>query len=176
MVNLNKYRKKNIALVGLMGSGKTVLGKKLAKSQNLKFYDSDKTIENITKLTINDIFSKYGENYFRKIEKEVAVDLLKKNNSIISLGGGSILDSNVRKYIKKNSFSVYLKVDLDTLTERLKNSKKRPLLTNVDIKKKLIELYEERKNFYNESDLVIQNNNNVNEIISLLKLKLKENE
>ena len=176
MVNLNKYRKKNIALVGLMGSGKTVLGKKLAKSQNLKFYDSDKTIENITKLTINDIFSKYGENYFRKIEKEVAVDLLKKNNSIISLGGGSILDSNVRKYIKKNSFSVYLKVDLDTLTERLKNSKKRPLLTNVDIKKKLIELYEERKNFYKESDLIIQNNNNVNEIISLLKLKLKENE
>ena len=159
-----------------MGSGKTVLGKKLAKSQNLKFYDSDKTIENITKLTINDIFSKYGENYFRKIEKEVAVDLLKKNNSIISLGGGSILDSNVRKYIKKNSFSVYLKVDLDTLTERLKNSKKRPLLTNVDIKKKLIELYEERKNFYKESDLIIQNNNNVNEIISLLKLKLKENE
>ena len=173
MLKFKKNTVKNICFVGFMGSGKSILGKDLSKLYNIEFFDSDFEIEKKIGKSINQIFIDSGENYFRKIEEKVCIDLLKVENCIISLGGGSIISSKIRKIIKKNSFSIYLKVDINILLKRLKSSKKRPLLkysNKEDIKK----LYNEREIFYNKSDLVIDNNNNKYDAIQKIKVNLKK--
>ena len=173
MLKFKKNRVKNICFVGFMGSGKSILGRDLSKLYNIEFFDSDLEIEKKIGKIINQIFIDSGENYFRKIEEKVCIDLLKVENCIISLGGGSIINSNIRKIIKKNSFSIYLKVDINILLKRLKSSKKRPLLkynNKEDIKK----LYNEREIFYNKSDFVIDNNNNKYDAIQKIKVNLKK--
>ena len=173
MLEFKKNRVKNICFVGFMGSGKSILGRDLSKLYNIEFFDSDLEIEKKIGKSINQIFIDSGENYFRKIEEKVCIDLLKVENCIISLGGGSIINSKIRKIIKKNSFSIYLKVDINILLKRLKSSKKRPLLkysNKEDIKK----LYNEREIFYNKSDLVIDNNNNKYDAIQKIKVNLKK--
>ncbi len=167
---------KNIVLIGLMGSGKSVLGRKLSKSLKYKFYDSDKSIEKFTGTSIIDIFEKFGENYFREVEEKIVIQLLAKQKSVISLGGGSILSPIIRKTITEKSMSIYLKVDIDILVERLSKSYKRPLLKGANIKNKLSKLYEERKIFYNKSNIIIENNDNVGDVINLLKNKIDLNE
>ena len=107
--------------MGPMGSGKTVIGKDLSIF-NLKFYDTDKEIEIKTRKSINSIFEEKGEAYFREIEEKICINL-KKNNCVISLGGGSIINKNIRKEIMQNSYSIYLKVK-NNLINRVKSSKK----------------------------------------------------
>ena len=173
MLKFKKNTVKNICFVGFMGSGKSILGKDLSKLYNIEFFDSDLEIEKKIGKSINQIFIDSGEKYFRKIEEKVCIDILKVENCIISLGGGSIINSKIRKIIKKNSFSIYLKVDINVLLKRLKSSKKRPLLkysNKEDIKK----LYNEREIFYNKSDLVIDNNNNKYDAIQKIKVNLKK--
>ena len=165
-------KKKNISLIGLMGSGKSMIGKHLAKEFGLKFYDSDIEIEKITKKSINLIFEKYGELYFREIESKVCLKLLNEKNCIISLGGGAILDKKIRKKIKSDSYCIYLKVKIDELIQRLKKSTRRPLLKNVDVESKIDTLYKNRKIYYNKANLIIENNGNKNETIDIIKKKL----
>ena len=157
-----------------MGSGKSVIGRDLSKLYNVKFVDTDQEIENKVGKNIEYIFQNYGEEYFRKIEEEICLKVLNSKNCVISLGGGSITNSKIRKEIKRNSYSVYLKVDIDTLIKRLQNSKKRPLLENVDKRIKLNELYENRKSFYNMANLILENNNNKKEILFKIKSKVEE--
>ena len=156
-----------------MGSGKSVIGRDLSKIFNLNFIDTDIEIEKKVGVSIENIFKNHGEEYFRKIEESICIEVLNNENCVISLGGGSITNSKIRKEIKKNSYSVYLKVDIDTLVKRLKNSKKRPLLENVDKRKKLNELYEKRKSFYNMANLVLENNYDKKEIIREIKSNLE---
>ena len=92
MYDLSKIKKKNICIMGLMGSGKSIIGKDLSKYLKLKFYDTDKVIELKTKKSISTIFEDHGESYFRNIEEETCLDLLQQNNCVISLGGGSIIN------------------------------------------------------------------------------------
>ena len=165
-------KKKNISLIGLMGSGKSMIGKHLAKEFGLKFYDSDVEIEKITKKSINLIFEEYGEPYFREIESKVCLNLLNEKNCIISLGGGAILDKKIRNKIKSNSYCIYLKVKIDELIQRLKRTTRRPLLKNVDVKLKIDTLYKNRKIYYNKANLIIENNGNKNETIDIIKNKL----
>ena len=157
--------KKNLVLTGMMGVGKSTIGKRLAKKLKLKFYDIDKIIEKKEKKTITEIFETKGQDYFRKIEKKISLDILKKNNSVIALGGGSIVSRKVRESINKNSFSIYLKVDIKTLVDRIKNTRKRPLLNNVDRNEVLERLYEQRKKFYSKANLIIENNFEKQEIV-----------
>ncbi len=164
--------KKNICLIGLMGSGKSVIAKDLSKILEVKHFDSDNEIEKNQGTSINSIFENCGESQFRQIEEEICINLLNKKNIVISLGGGSIINKNIRKIIKISSFSIYLKVSLDVLTKRLNSSNKRPLLKNVDKKDKLEQLYNERKEFYNKADLVIENNFDKNDILKKIKSKL----
>ena len=96
MFDINKLKKKNICIIGLMGSGKSMIGKDLSKFLKLKFYDTDKEIEIKTNKSISAIFKEEGESYFRSIEEKICVNLLNKNNCVISLGGGSIINSNIR--------------------------------------------------------------------------------
>ena len=173
MFDLAKIKKKNICIMGLMGSGKSIIGKELSKYLNLKFYDTDKEIELKTKKKISTIFDEDGESYFRDIEENICIELLDKKNCIISLGGGSIINKKIRKKIKLNSYSIYLQVKLNNLLMRLESSKKRPLLNNkqdkLDILKKL---YEDRKKFYKKADFIISNNNDKFQVIEKITSKL----
>ena len=118
MLSFRKNGIKNICLIGLMGSGKSVIGKNLSNLYNISYFDTDIEIEKIEGKSINSIFTDYGENYFRNIEEKICLKILNNENCIISLGGGSVTNSKIRNMIDKNSYSIYLKVDIDILEKR----------------------------------------------------------
>ena len=156
---LKELKKKNLAILGHMGSGKSVLGKFIAKKFKLKHIDSDKEIVKFTGLSINKIFEDRGEKYFRKIEKKILLKIIEKKNVVISLGGGSIKSNEIRKKLASNAITLFLDVNIIQLEKRLKKSINRPLLKNVDIKNKLNELDNKRRKYYLLSDINIENNN-----------------
>ena len=146
---------KNLTLTGMMGVGKTTIGKTLAKKLEYKFIDVDKLIEKKECSSIRLIFKNKGENYFRKIECEITLSELKKSNSVISLGGGSFLDNTVRKNAKKSSVSFWLDVPIDELIKRLRKNNKRPLLFKQNLGETVKKIYFERKKIYNLADFRI---------------------
>ena len=155
---LSKMGKKNIAIMGHMGSGKSVLGKKIAIFFSINHIDTDKKIELRENSSINEIFLSKGEEYFRKQESKVILEILNnKKNVIISLGGGSILNKEIRQALKKHSFSIFLDTKLTVLNQRLKRSKKRPLLKKGNILTTLKKLDKERRKYYLNADLYIEN-------------------
>ena len=172
MLTLNDIKKRNICIMGPMGSGKSVIGKDLSTFFNLKFYDTDKEIEIKTRKSINSIFEEKGEAYFREIEEKICINLLKKNNCVISLGGGSIVNKNIRKEIMQNSYSIYLKVKINNLINRVKSSKKRPLLNKDENKREIFKnLYSERRRFYEQADFIVDNNNDKSQALEIIKSK-----
>ena len=118
---------KNLTLTGMMGTGKTTIGKILAKKLKYSFVDIDRIIEKKEGSSINLIFKNKNESYFRKIEIEITLLELKKDSSVISLGGGAFLNNVIRKNAKKLSNTFWLDVPIEELVKRLKNGKKRPL-------------------------------------------------
>ena len=174
MFDLTEIKKKNICIMGLMGSGKSIIGKDLSKHLNLKFYDTDREIELKTKKSISAIFKDEGELYFRKIEEKICLELLAHDDCVISLGGGSVINKKIRNIIKKNSYSIYLEVRLDCLLERLKSSKKRPLLDkNVNKREILKDLYNFRRKFYEKADFIVNNDKDKFQVIEKIKTELK---
>ena len=165
---------KNLTLTGMMGVGKSTIGKNLAKKLKCNFIDVDKLIENNEGMSINLIFKKKSESYFRKIESEIALSVLKKTNSVISLGGGAFLNNSIRRSIKKLSVSFWLDVPIDLLINRLKRTKKRPLLNNKNINETVKKIYFERKKIYSEADFKIKCNSLKTEEIVDKILKLYE--
>ena len=135
-----------------MGVGKSTIGKILAKKLQYNFADVDRLIEEKESLSINLIFKNKGESYFRKIENEITLLQLKKDNTVISLGGGSFLNNIVRKNTKKFSVSFWLDVPLNELIKRLKKSKQRPLLLEQNSDKIVKKIYFDRKKIYNSAD------------------------
>ena len=148
--------KKNLVLTGMMSVGKSTIGKKLAKKLKLKFIDIDELIEKKEKKTIKQIFEDKSEDYFRKIEKKITLEELKKSNSVIALGGGAFMDSSIRKEAKNLSISFWLDLDIKSLLIRLKNVKKRPLLNQDSLEESAYKIYSERKKIYNMSDFKIR--------------------
>jgi len=140
--------KKNLVLLGMMAAGKTTLGKIVAKKQKLKFIDIDTSIEKKNFMTIKEIFKKKGEKFFRMEEEKEVLKSLKKNNCVITLGGGAFMNKTIRENILKNTISIWLDVDIKTLNKRVQWNQKRPLLKEENNKKKLTELYAERKDIY----------------------------
>ena len=108
----------NLTLCGMMGSGKSIVGKLLARKINFNFIDTDKFIKKKIGKSINKIFSENGEEYFRELEEKTIIDILQKKKYVISLGGGAILNKRIRNVIKNNSYNIYLKVSIDILTKR----------------------------------------------------------
>jgi shikimate kinase len=147
---------KNLTLTGMMGVGKSSIGKNLAKKLNYNFVDVDKLIEAKEGLSIVSIFKKKSESYFRKIEKEITLKELKKINTVISLGGGAFLNDVIRKSIKKTSISFWLDVPVNELVKRLKKNNKRPLLDNKNISESIRKIYFDRKKIYNEADFRVK--------------------
>jgi len=167
--------KKNLVLTGMMGVGKSTIGKKLSKKLKLKFVDIDQIIEEKEKSTINEIFKNKGENYFRKIEKKTTLEILKRKNLVIALGGGGFINSSIRKEVINSSISFWLDLSLKSLLPRLKNVKKRPLLNQENLEENMNKIYLERKKIYNESNYKIKCNSiNIEEIVDKI-IKLYEN-
>ena len=174
MFDLTKIKKKNICFIGLMGSGKSIIGKELSKYLDLRFFDSDKAIEDETKKSINSIFQEEGELYFRNLEERICLELLSYENCIISLGGGSIINSKIRESIKKNSYSIYLNVNIKNLLIRVKKSNKRPLLYQYKNNEEILtNLFKDRQKFYEKADFIVNNNNDKYKVINEIKNKLR---
>ena len=142
---------KNIVLIGMMGSGKSSIGKILSKKLNLTFIDIDEKIEETEGSKISEIFTKYGENYFRKIEEKISLKFLSSENSVISLGGGGFINDSIRKMCKKNCLSFWLDWKNETIIKRIYKSKKRPLAINLT-KSQINNLIKERSKFYSLSN------------------------
>ena len=148
-------KKSNIVLVGFMGTGKSVVGKKLARALKREFIDTDKIIENRAGKTISDIFADDGEIYFRDLEAEVIRDISGKENSVIITGGGAVLrDENINN-LKKNGIIFCLKALPEIIYNRVRNDIKRPLLQVENPLEKIKEMLEQRKKYYDKADYII---------------------
>ncbi len=143
---------KNLILTGMMGVGKSTIGKNLAKKLNYNFVDVDKIIEKREGSSINLIFKNKSEDYFRKIEHDITLSELKKNNCVISLGGGAFLNNAIRRSSKKLSISFWLDVPVDILVRRLKKNTNRPLLYKRNVGETAKKIYFDRKKIYSEAD------------------------
>ena len=150
--------KKNLVLTGMMGVGKSTVGKNLAQKLSYNFVDIDKIIESKEGSTINLIFKNKSESYFRKLENEISLEKLKKKNTVVSLGGGAFLNKSIRREVKNTSVSFWLDVDVSELIKRLKKTKKRPLLYNKNLNVTVNKIYLERKKTYSEADFRIKCN------------------
>ena len=142
----------------MMGVGKSTIGKNLAKKLKYNFIDVDKIIEAKEGLSINLIFRNKSESYFRKVENDITLSELKKDNSVISLGGGAFLNKTIRRNVKKFSISFWLDVPVYELIKRLKKSSQRPLLFKKNIDETVKKIYFDRKKIYNEADFRIKCN------------------
>ena len=148
--------KKNLVLTGMMGVGKSTIGRALATRLKLEFIDIDKIVEIKEKSSIKEIFENKGEEYFRKIEKKISIEEIKKQNLVIALGGGAFLDSVVRKEVKNSCISFLLDLSIKLLLPRLKNNTKRPLLDRHKLEQSVNKIYSLRKKIYNESNFKIK--------------------
>jgi shikimate kinase len=166
---MKKY--KNIYLIGLMGSGKTTLGKILSKKLDKHFYDSDQVIEEKLGVNVPMIFEYEGEAGFREREKDILKELVSKQNIVLATGGGIILSESNRDLLAKNGIVIYLKSIQKDLVLRMKNDKTRPLLKNGNVELIIKKLCQEREPLYEQiADFEITTKNKrihevVNEII-----------
>jgi shikimate kinase len=143
-------------LVGMMGSGKTAVGKVLAQRLGAPFLDSDAAIEAAAKATIPEIFARDGEPFFRDRESEVIARLLKGPPAIVSTGGGAFLAERNRRAIAERGVALWLEADLDTLWERVRHKDSRPLLRTPDPRGTLAALYEARRPVYRLAELSVR--------------------
>ena len=166
---------KNLTLTGLMGVGKSTIGKNLAKKLKYDFFDVDDLIEIEEGTSINLIFKNKSESYFRKLENEITLDVLKKKNSVISLGGGAFLNKLIRASAKDKSVSFWLDVEITQLIKRLNRAKRRPLLYKKNISATVKKIYLDREKIYSKADYRIKCNSlKTSEIVNKI-LKLYEN-
>lgn len=163
-----------VVLTGMMGSGKTTLGKELAKNLKIDFYDTDKEIEKFTDMTIPTIFKKKGENFFRKIEEKICISLINEKKKIVAIGGGAFLNNKIRQHILKNSKSIWINADLSTIVKRIKSSKNiRPMLDYSKLEKSIESILKKREPIYKLADVTIETSNkNKSTIISEIKKNL----
>ncbi len=166
---------KSLVLTGMMGVGKSTVGKTLAEKLAYEFIDIDKLIEAREGCSINLIFKNKSENYFRRLENNISLQELTKNNSVISLGGGAFLNNSIRRAVKKSAVSFWLDVDINELVKRLNKTKKRPLLLKKNLSESVKKIYLARKRSYSEANFRIKCNNlNQSAIVEKI-LKLYEN-
>jgi shikimate kinase len=142
--------RRSVVLVGMMGAGKSSVGRRLALRLGIPFVDADAEIESAAGMTIPEIFAQHGEPYFRAGEARVIVRLLEAGPQVLATGGGATMDENTRALVRDKGISVWLKADLDVLLKRTKRRSDRPL---VDRMKELMPL---REPVYAQSDIVVQ--------------------
>ncbi|WP_170398175.1 shikimate kinase [Ruegeria arenilitoris] len=165
---------KTVVLVGMMGAGKTAVGRALAARLGVPFLDSDAEIESAANMTIPEIFARDGEPFFRTKESQVIGRLLDEEKGILSTGGGAFLAEQNRTMITERGVSVWLRADLDVLWNRVKHKDTRPLLRTADPYATLRALYEDRVPVYAQADLIAESDgetsieNMVNRVLDAL--------
>jgi shikimate kinase len=146
---------RSIVLVGLMGAGKSNIGRRLATRLHLPFVDADTEIETAAGETIEEIFQRYGEAYFRSGERRVIARLLDGPRHVLATGGGAFMDAQTREHIRRRGISIWLRADLDLLLARVARRDNRPLLKDTDRRAVLAALMEKRYPIYAEADITV---------------------
>ncbi|WP_026017271.1 shikimate kinase [Bartonella birtlesii] len=152
---LSSLNNRALVFVGLMGAGKSVIGKRVATMLHLPFYDSDNEIEKASKMTITELFKTYGESEFRALEQRVIFNLIKKSPLILATGGGAYINQDIRKTIQQNAISIWLKVDLNILMQRVSKRKTRPLLQTENPTETMQKLMEQRYPIYAKANVTV---------------------
>ncbi len=147
---------KPIVLIGMMGAGKSAIGRMISHKLNLDFKDADHEIELAANLTIPEIFEKYGEDHFREGEQRVIKRLLGSGIHILATGGGAFMNENTRKTIAENAISVWFNAEFDILWERVSRKTHRPLLHTADPQGTLKNLIDVRYPVYAEADIIVE--------------------
>ncbi len=157
--------KKNLVLLGMMGSGKSTIAYIISKKKKLKLVDIDQIIEKETNMKISEIFEKKGEKFFRNLEEKITMKSLNLSKNVIALGGGGFLNEKIRKEVLTANCSIWLNWDAKTLISRILNNKKRPIVSNLS-ESELHELIVKRSKVYSKSEFKINCNKlSKNEII-----------
>ncbi|CAO6123361.1 AroK Shikimate kinase [Candidatus Pelagibacterales bacterium] len=162
---------KSLVLVGMMGTGKSTIGKEVAKKLKIEFVDTDKLIEDEANLTIAEIFKKNGEKYFRELEEKIFLKIKNDKEKIISVGGGAFINDAIRKKILKEYLSIWLNMNEDLIISRIqRNAKKRPMVDQNNIEKSIKNLKKTRDPIYKLANYEINCNlNSKNKIIEKVK-------
>jgi shikimate kinase len=155
---------KPIVLVGLMGCGKSTIGRRLATRLNLRFADTDDEIERAAGMTISDIFARYGESHFRDLERRVIQRMLNIGQGVMATGGGAFMNDETRAAIQEKSISIWLDADIPTLVERVGRRSHRPLLKDRDATEVLRELAEVRNPIYAQAHLRVSSASDPHEV------------
>jgi shikimate kinase len=156
---------RSLVLIGLMGAGKSAIGRRLGKRLGLRFVDADKEIEAAAGKSINEIFADHGEDYFRDGERRVIARLLSEGPIVLATGGGAYMNEDTRAEVAESGFSIWLKADLDVLMERVSRRDTRPLLKAGDPREIMQRLMDERYPVYAGADITIESRNVPHEII-----------
>jgi len=167
--------KKSLILTGMMGVGKSTIGKYLSNKLNVQFKDIDVIVEKKLELSIPEIFEKKGEEFFRKIEEEISLDCVKEQNLVVALGGGAFMNKKIRENTKKLCVSIWLDLNFEELFKRIKMNKRRPLLNSNNSRKDVEKIYEKRKETYALADYKVDCNLKSREEIAKEILKIYEN-
>ncbi|WP_296067874.1 shikimate kinase [uncultured Agrobacterium sp.] len=158
--------RRNIVFVGLMGAGKSAVGRMVAQQLRVPFIDTDVEIERVSRMTISELFATYGEEEFRALETRVIKRLLRGGPKVVSTGGGAFINDNTRAHIRRGGISLWLKADLEVLWERVNKRDHRPLLKTENPKATLAALMEKRYPIYAEADITIESRDVRKEIIA----------
>ena len=154
-----------IVLVGLMGAGKSSIGRRLANQLGLPFKDADAEIEAASNLTVSEFFDLHGEAAFREGERKVIARLLKEPRHVLATGGGAFMDKKTRSLIKKKGCSIWLRAELDVIYKRCMKRNNRPLLKTGNPKATLKKLMDERYPVYAEADITVDSGDGPHEIV-----------
>jgi shikimate kinase len=150
---------RSVVLIGLMGAGKTAIGRLLAKRLQLPFVDADQEIEKAAGMSVSDIFEEHGEAYFRTGERKVIERLLSGGPQVLATGGGAFMNDETRSAIKQKGLTIWLKADLDVLMERVMRKNTRPLLQTADPRAVMQKLLDERYPVYALADMEVHSRN-----------------
>ncbi|MBB4955672.1 shikimate kinase [Agrobacterium vitis] len=159
-------KRRNLIFVGLMGAGKSAIGRLVANQLGLPFVDTDNEIERVSRMSISELFATYGESEFRALEGRVVRRLLRSGPKVVSTGGGAFINDKTRKHIERGGISIWLKADLDVLWDRVNKRDHRPLLKTENPKQTLENLMNERYPIYQRANLTIESRDVRKEVIS----------
>lgn len=169
--------KRNVVLVGLMGAGKSTIGRRLAECLGLDFVDADQEIEAAAGCTVPEFFERHGEDEFRKGERRVIARLLERPTHVLATGGGAFMDPDTRAATRQHGVSVWLRADLDTLTKRARRRNDRPLLQRGDPRAVLESLMATRYPVYAEADITIDSaDGSHDDVVDEIIARLRESE
>lgn len=163
---MERLGRRSIVFVGLMGAGKTAIGRRVASALGLAFIDSDHEIEAVSRMSIPELFERYGEAEFRALEQRVIARILENGPLVLSTGGGAYMNEQTRKAIAEHGISVWLKADLDTLMERVSKKQNRPLLKTADPRAVMQKLMDERYPVYAGADATVVTRQERKEVIA----------